>query len=291
MNKSIFILLLVMTLTSCDKTTIYDVSYGNYINYKITTTTSYDDAPAVAKTVLTATMQDNKLLTETFEQFIGAESQGATTVQRYFYENGLLVKRAYENDVRHFFYDADQNLVGLTWEMNASELYYRFTHNPNNTVYFERLSAPYNDPSATASSRIVIEFDAQDNVVKAGADNDFDGILTQFNTFNYDSGNNLTTANKYDGTVVNFTYSDIYDNFISLALNTYGKRTLMIVNAECYANFLTDGMKLSPKLTNQDLTEAAYETYGYPLYIRRLKTEPLSDPVGERTTDTFFTFD
>lgn len=237
----------------------------------------------------TATLLDGKFFSETSEQFIDGVSQGQSANQHYFYENDLLVKRAYDDDVRNFFYDGQNRLIAINWQYGpATNLYYRFVYN-GNTVFFEKLSLAYDNPAAQIVGRIILDFDDNDNVIKAGIDNDLDGISNSFHTFEYNANNNLTVAHNSDGSVVNFAYAPIKDNFAKLAYNTYGRKNLMVYQGECFANFFTNDMRQSPNLRDTDTQEALIETQGFPYYFR--KTQTMTTDNGNTTTVTTFYFE
>jgi len=237
----------------------------------------------------TANLLDGKFFSETNEQFINGVSQGQSTNQHYFYENNRLVKRAYDDDVRDFFYDTQGRLIAVNWQYGlATNLYYRFVYNAD-TVFFERLSLAYDNPATQTLGRIILEFDANDNVSKAGIDSDLDGNSNSFHTFDYNANNNLIAAHNSDGSVANFAYAPIKDNFAQLAFNTYGKKNLMVYQGECFANFFTDGMRQSPYLRDTDTQEALIETQAFPYYFRKTKT--LTSDDSETTIVTTFYFE
>jgi len=234
----------------------------------------------------THNLQDEKFFAETSEDFVNGVGQGEVTAQRYFYENNLLVKRAYENDERDFFYDAQGRLIAINWLYeNTQHSYYRFVHVAVDKVYFERLSLAYDNPATTVMSRIIVDFDANDNIVKAGNDLGLDGTTDNYNTFDYDAANNLKTIHKSDGSTINIAYSLVKDNFAKLAVNTYGKRNLMIYQAESYATSRLQDLRQSPNLRDTDTQDALIETLALPYYFRKTQT------IGSLKTITTFYFD
>lgn len=242
------------------------------------------------RTFTTANLLDGKFFSETEEQFINGVSQGEFTNQRYFYENDLLVKRAYDDDVRDFFYDAQGRLIAVNWQYGTvTNRYYRFVYN-GNKVFFERLSLAYNHPATQIQDRVILEFDANENVTKAGRDTDLDGNFNAYNAFDYSADNNLTVVHKDDGATFNIGYSPIKDNFAQLAFNTFGKKNLMVYQAECYAyaGVRPQDLRQSPNLRDTDTQEALIETQGLPYYFR--KTETLTSSDSESTIVTTFYF-
>ncbi len=257
-------------------------------HYTVETTSHYANDEQ-RRTFTTALLQEQKFFSETTEQFINGAGQGEFTQQHYFYQNGLLVKRAYENDVRDFFYDNSGRLIGLTWNMPDDMRYYRFAYVNAGQVYFEQLSAPYTDANAAVTSRIVLEFSAQDDIVKAGPDADLDGTVDWFHSFGYDDAHNLTTIQGFDGTVIHIDYSGVRDNFAKLAVNTYGRKNLLVYQAECYAHLVLGALRHSTHLRMSDTQEALVEVQQWPYYYRMTKT--LAEPypaLGVTTVTTFF---
>lgn len=245
-----------------------------------------DDNTEQTTKFTTHNLQDEKFFAETSEDFIDGVGQGEITAQRYFYENNLLVKRAYDNDERDFFYDGQGRLIAINWLYeNVQQSYYRFVHVADDQVYFERISLAYDNPATTIMSRIIIDFDANDNIVKAGYDIGLDGTPDNYNTFDYDASNNLHTIHKPDGSTINIAYSLVKDNLAQLAFNTYGRKNLMIYQAECYAMSRLQDMRQSPNLRDTDTQEALIETQALPYYFRKTQT------IGNLKTITTFYFE
>ena len=94
------------------------------------------------------TLQNQKLFSVTTENFIDGQSQGEFSEQHFFYENGLLVKQLITGDIREFFYDGQGRMIAVNWSYGQSPSvmrYYRFTHLPQQKVYFEQLTLPYDE--------------------------------------------------------------------------------------------------------------------------------------------------
>jgi hypothetical protein len=271
---------------------IVDNSNAVFDRYTVDQTSTGTNPEHTFRTFKTANLLDGKLFSETEEQFIDGVSQGEFTNQRYFYENDRLVKRAYDEDVRDFFYDTQGRLIAVNWQYGmTTNLFYRFVYVTSDKVYFEKLTLAYDDPATQVRERFILEFDANDNVIKAGVDNDFDGEYNGYNTFDYNAANNLTTVHKSDGTTVDINYSIIKDNFAKLAVNTFGKKNLMVYQAECYvfASNRPQDLRQSPNLRDTDTQEALIETQGFPYYFR--KTQTLTSEDSQTTIVTTFYFE
>lgn len=257
--------------------------------YTVESTTTAESAGASFVRFTTANLQDEKFFSETVTQTDFGVPMEAITAQHYFYESGRLVKRAYDNDVRDFFYDGEGNLVGLNWVYNNGlTLYYRFVHVSASKVFFERTDLPYNDPAAAVSNRIVVEFDDADNLIKAGRDSDLDGAANWEHNFSYDASNNLINVAEYGGNNISISYAPIKDNFAKLAINTYGKKNLLIYQAECYANLTMEDLRHSPDLRLTDTQENLIEVQAFPYYFRKTKTLTLDEGVNTMVTTFYF---
>ena len=239
----------------------------------------------------TENLRDQKFFSGTTETFVNGIGQGQTTTQHYFYENGLLKKRDYGDDVRDFFYDAQGNMIALNWERPQYNFtgYYRFVAVSETVHYFEKLTLSHDNPAAEIQSRIIVELDANDNVIKAGYDNDRNGVLNHgFYQYAYDDQDNLIGITSDSGVHTAIAYDTIKDNMARLAINTYGKRNFLIYQAECYALKLLDGLKHSPYLTTADLQGAVIESGPSSYYFR--KTENFLSGEVESTKITTFYF-
>jgi len=293
-TKHLFLAGFAMLFFSCsDDDTSVTPPIGNnadavFDHYTVESTTTQNESGVTSGTFVTANLQEEKFFSETFEAFVDGVGQGATTTQHYFYENGLLVKRVYTDDIRNFFYDAESRLAGITWQYHDTDNYYRFVYVTDNQVFFERLFLPFNDPAATIMSRIVLDLDENDNVTKAGKDADLDGVADWYHTFDYNAAGNLTAVHNANGNTINIEYASIKDNFAKLAINTYGKRNLMVYQAECYANLLIDEMRHSPDLRLTDTQESLIEIQAVPYYFRKTKTLMLDDAVNTTVTTFYF---
>ncbi len=234
-------------------------------------------------------ISDNKKQNITREVFIEGVSQGPP-IDAQIYEYAGDGRLTYHNkdlpqndDIEEFAYDLDGNVVGVTWTNYGSSQYYRFVHPSSSITYFERISLPYNDPNTVLGFRYILEFDDNDNVIKAGRDSNFDGNMDYENIYTYDSNNNMASAQITNGDIITFSYSSVINTEQYLEDKTYGKKLLRIRYAEKYGynnveRFLKDLTGNSYNLTLQATTEAEYEVLDNNFYNK--KTEIGENHVG-----------
>jgi hypothetical protein len=292
--KKIILFALALNLVSCNDDDAPTAPIGNnadavFDHYTVESTTTQNESGNTSGSFVTANLQGEKYFSETSELFLNGVGQGQSTQQHYFYEDGLLVKKDYTDDTQNFFYDSERRLTAINWHYHDANNYYRMVYVTDSQVFFERLTLAYDDPAATVAYRIVLELDDNDNVIKAGKDADLDGVANWYHTFDYNAAGNLTTVHEYGGSAIDIEYAAIKDNFAKLNINTYGKKNLMVYQAECYANLLVDALRESPDLRMMDTVESVIEIQAVPYYFRKTKTLTLDDAVN--TTVTTFYFD
>ena len=246
------------------------------------------------ETVTIGNLQNGKLFSETVESFIGDMSQGnPVTTQTYFYNGDLLVSQIDRSSdrVRDFYYDATQRMIGAKMTIqNLNVNYYRIIHVAENVIYFEKTTLPYNDAAATILSRNIIEFDENDNIIKAGRDTNLDGIAENENQFSY-VNNNLVSITKYDGTVQIFEYSNVIDSFLVLNDKSYGKKNLRIIESEEYVALSQQAKFQSKNVLSQDLLDYAYAVLGTNFYKKKTVVRSSIEPAGQNIITTEFFFD
>jgi hypothetical protein len=234
------------------------------------------------------------LFSETVESFIGDVSQGnPITTQTYFYNGDLLVSQIDNlgnERVRDFYYDAANKLVGAKMTMENSSVNYRIIHVSQNVIYFEKTSLPFNDVAATILTRNIIEFDENDNIIKAGRDVNLDGIAENENQFSY-VNNNLVSITKYDGTVQNFEYSNVIDSFLVLNDKSFGKKNLRIIESEAYVALSQQAKFQSKNVLSQDLLDYTYAVLGTNFYKKKTVVRNSIEPAGQNIITTEFFFD
>lgn len=207
MKKIHLLAIVLLIMTSCSEESTPSTEDTNQISgYKITDYQNYDD-PTLDdyKRIITGTLVNGKMHTLSTESFLNNISQGnLTTQQVYFYTNDLLTEiNRIGGLIDNYFYDSLDRFVGAKRVFpNGNVLHYRFIYPNESTVYCENLDLPYSDPAANIIRRMILIFDADDNVITAGYDNDFDGLINNQFNYNYENGN-LTSVTKPDGTIEN----------------------------------------------------------------------------------------
>src|SRR5690606_2665437 len=123
----------------------------------------------------------------------------------YFYQNDNLVKliELQDYDIKHFYYDSNNNLIGIHWNKNEADIYYRIIHPATNVSFFEKVTLPHDDPNTEIMRRHIVQFDENDNIIKAGLDNNKDGIMDYENLFSYDENGNITHIELHNGQTAN----------------------------------------------------------------------------------------
>lgn len=255
-----------------------------------TVETTFNDGSGL-KQFTTANLQNQKFFSETSEALLNGQSQGQSTAQHYFYENGLLAKRIYPEDVRDFFYDSQGRLIALNWRHDTNlsiQQFYRFVYASENVVYFEWLTLPYSDPGTAINRRIIIVLDSNSNITEAGYDAQLDGVMDAPLRFGYDNRDNLSSITNPDGEQVAISYAELKDNFAKLTMNTYGKRNFVIYQAECYVARSLDLLRHSPNLRTTDIQESVIEAGPEQYYSRKTRNFLLSDGNASEVTTFYF---
>lgn len=299
------VLLLVITSCSPDDSSENSRNPVSFSKYVVNSTTTSTNGGSTFQNITTGNLLDNKRFSETIETFIGGVSQGtATTVQHYFYNNDGTLKSIVFFDLysntdnrKDLFYDAQQNLIGVNWKYLNEDQYYRFIHTTSNIVYFEKITLPYNDPNAEILYRIIVEFDQNDNIIKAGSDSNLDGVTENANQFFY-TNNNLTSIQKSDGTIVSYNYSNVINNFNVIDNNTYGKKTLNLIGSEhyriimpyAYDAVLNENQYNSNNLLSHDLLDGTFDVLPNNYYKKKTITQnyPSSAESITGTIEFFF---
>lgn len=302
MKKLILAGFAILFLNSCsndDSNPTSDNSEVVISSYKITSITSYADPSASTfKSETTGNLQNGKLFSETFENFQNNVSIGAPiTTQTHFYNGDLLVKQVDLSGIktRFFYYDNQNRMIGAKMTLASDNgtapgsNFYRFTHVSSSLVYFEKISSDYNDPAAQVFSRNILEFDSNNNIIKAGADLNLDGIAENQNLFTY-VGENLVSITKYDGTVSTFNYSNVIDNFFMLREKSYGKKNYRIICSEEYLLSMTNITFPSKNILSDDFNSQTFEVLENSYYKKKTKNITISIPEGQNITTTEFFF-
>lgn len=289
--KKLAVLFIIALCASCTTDSPNDTNDVTITGYRIEKTSS----PGY-RTLTIGHLLNGKLYSETHEETIDGVAQESTSQQIFFYnEDGTV-----NHYVQHFpsydrmiylYYDGNQNVIGAKTTLmgGPEELYYRFTHNPDNTVFFEKINAAYDNPSAMAYSRIILKFDNNDDVISAGADSNFDGVPDHVNTFEYHN-NNIKRIAFSNGTVVTYDYSNIIDSSLYLWDKSIGGKTRKIIAAECYwagpSDYFMPNLGISKNILEQDASQATFQVLPNKFY--ESKTQTLT---GTGTIVTQFFFD
>ncbi|TGD56873.1 hypothetical protein [Flavobacterium humi] len=266
--------------------------------YKINYLSTFPDTNGAGtyQKITIGNILDNKFFSEDSEVIYNGVSQGVQTHQNYFYSNNLLSTRKADDDKKDFFYDGNQNLIGLNWAklgQNDGTYHllanYRFSHHPNNIVFVERISLPYNDPAAEIQRRCIVQFDSNDNIIKAGTDADLNGVMDNENLFFY-TNDNLTSIQKSNGEVLTFEYSNVINNFMVLNYNSYGKKVYRLMCSEWHSMLYNNDFENSKNLKNQEASDATYEVLSNGYYKKKTKTMVFPENQAQNTTTTEFFF-
>jgi len=256
-----------------------EVSFSHY-TYD-STITNAEHPEANSHYFFTGNIADGKLFSIT--------TQDGITTQKYFYDGDLLTAA---NNTQ-FFYDNSGNVIGAQKLITESEggnamVYYRFIHPSANVVYSERLSAPYDSASPELIWRNILEFDNNQEVVKAGRDQNLDGIIDAINTFSY-SNENLVSMQKPDGIAQAFSYAAIIDNFSVLEDHSYGKKLRRIICAEHYAwGDFANGFSQSRNLLSTAAAQDEYEVLDNNFYKKKTVSASVEAVHSEIVTEFFF---
>lgn len=292
----------VLFLISCSNegSSIDNNSDVSISGYKITSESDYFDSNEMdGKLITIGEVYNNKIISETTEYFQDGISFGSNVpYMQYFYEGSLLTSvvkngnstEVEDMDTKYFFYDDNQNLVGINWNFGGGTSYYRFIHVSSTMVYFEKITLPYNDSSAQIQHRNIIEFDLDDNVIKAGRDYELDGVIDNEFQYSYLDGN-LISVQKPNSTILTFEYSNVIDNFSVLKENSYGKKVLCLLNSEHYANYFeNDYNNQSRNLLTIDLMNETYEVLSNNYYKKKTLIQDLYDSTIHNVIITEFFF-
>lgn len=292
--KKIFLFLLAFLALSCNSDdTLNENQNSNviYSCYKITSLSVYDDGVTPEnKSILVGNIVNNKFISETIEFYTDNVSQGNPEIRKqYFYSNDLLTRIEFNNEIKEFYYDAEQNLVGLTWNISGSYNYYRFVHISQYLVYFEKISLPYNDINTQVISRKIIEFNNSNDIIKAGLDNNLDMVLDSYYEYTYLNGNIIQSKDN-NGVIKNYNYSNVINNKYILEINSFGKKALNIFNSEAYVYNLDIINKYSRFLDADTFSTSSYEIFNNNYFSKEIKIEhlPSYNILNTTTTEYFF---
>lgn len=302
MNRNVFLGLLAFLLFSCNSDSQEEILNDNsnvvMTGYKITSQSSYSDVNGnnSHQRIVFGNLVDNKLYSQTAETIHNGISQGIHTEQNYFYTDNLLSTREISGDKKDFFYDSSRNLIGINWtklDVNSGDYVlmgnYRFSYHPANIVFAEKVTLPYNDSAAQIISRSIVQFDINNNIIKAGFDSNLDGVMDAINNFTY-VNDNLVSVQKADGNIISFDYSNVINNFMILNYNSYGKKVFRLLNYELYSFVFADDFKDSKSLSSQEFGDATYEVLSNGYYKKKITNQNFPENNAQNTTTTEFFF-
>jgi len=297
-TKFLFLSALAMTIFSCTNDSSSDVAADDNITHFITSRYHVTGGNAVIQSQVDYTVTDGKYDFYTGETFENGVSAGSATNTDFIYQNGLLASQiSNPDDSRHFFYDAQDKLIGadrVTVDPVtgvSGTLHYRFVHHPGNIVYCERMSSAL--PDAVISHRVIMDFDADDNLVSAGFDADIDGTAENVNTYTT-VNNDITGVVLASGENITYTYASIVDNQHFLVENSYGKQVNRLLCSEGFAGTSIDYIKHilnSRHLFADEVPLATYEINASNNFIKKKTTvEPsaVSTTEIQEVTEYFF---
>ena len=134
---------------------------------------------------------------------------------------------------------------------------------------------PYNDPNTEVRRRYIMEFDENDNIIKAGKDFDFDGNMDSVNSFQYDNNNNLISGQMASGETFSIAYSSIIDTEQYLQDKTFGKKMNRILCGEWFGgtstHYFNDGAQ-SFNVTLEESQQNTFETLSNNFYFKKIIT-------------------
>lgn len=221
--------------------------------------------------IRTVNLIDEKFTDFTEERYLNGELVYTESLSQFIYENNFPKKVLNGTQIDdpeapaylNFFYNDVQQLIGFHWESNNR--YYRISYPQENIVFFDALDGTLDDPDAQIIRRSISEFDQHDNIIRAGRDNDLDGVIdaNRENHFTYDQNHNLTSIVLYNGETHNATYSDKKNTYNVILDNSYSKKIRRIVMSEAFSFMSSIESSIferySHYLSNQQLSENTYE--------------------------------
>ncbi|MDR6300274.1 hypothetical protein [Mesonia maritima] len=271
--KNALIILSAFILFSCnsddddddddvDSTTNPTVSSLTINSFKETIDRPAIDGYESYKEITAGDIVQNKFMNYTVETYFDDELKEDNQYNYFIYQNEKTtefypISEKTQGTTQQLFYDNNSKLSGIYWE--KINRYYRIIHNGNNIDYFERLTGSLENPNTEVIIRHILKFDNNDNVIKAGIDQDLDGVMDFENKFIYDESNNLTTIEMANGTTVNISYSSIKNTKSFVLDNSFGKRVRRLFCSEVYGSSMTEAienLEHSTHLTNKDLSSA-----------------------------------
>jgi len=298
----IYLILFSIILYSCssdnenqnlDQTTQDPIITGFTINFK----SEFSENDLIIESYFNGTIENNRVQKTTGEQIFNGSSQGIFDNNLYVYDSNNRLLRYFTNvnyndDGHEFFYDDSGKLKAMNKRFNdGSVIYTRFFHPEQNISIFERLSLPYNDPETSVDRRFILEFDENNNIIKAGKDHDHDNIMDFENIFEYDDNNNLINIHPFNEDSFTYSYTDIINTKGYLDDNSFGKKVIRLISAELFGNNHLSSFNFeeySYNLTNQEITESDYEVLENNFYNKKIEIIDNDNSIKTYITEYFF---
>lgn len=280
------ILLLVLNF-SCSNNDDDSSSIPNFSYFTLENITDYSDPNTATSIWMSKGYLNNNKIKEVAS--VNSVTNQEYTMLSYTYTNGLLTTQSMAYEFTNYYYDSQNRLIASYWMDDTSQTSYnRYNYVTTSKVYCENITLPYDDPSTQIISRVILEFDSNDNVVKAGVDSNLDGISESENTFEY-TNNNMTAIHFSDGTETLFQYSNIKDNFTYIYDNSYGKQNRRLLNAIYFTNQNLNYFGFSENLTQNDVSNSSFVLLGNGYFMNKKSVSVLSNPSAVQTlTIKFF---
>lgn len=259
---------------------------SNIAYYTVAYKTVFNGSP-INQSMMRANIINNKLFSETqLDPVTFAEME---SIQLYHYNGSQLASVNTGFTAEEFFYDAAGQVKARNYYTDtADNNYQQYIFMPGNIVYVEGLTAPFDHQDAEVFYRIVVKFDADDNLVEAGFDDDMDGTAENAKTYFYENGN-LVHAETGNGAEWDFTYSNVVNNFSFLQDNTFGKRLSRLRYAGAYASgSIYSVASHSRNIKTEILSQSQYELADNGFFRKSVATTVFEG--GQATTTTEFYF-
>jgi len=281
--------LLLTVFTSCSNDDDSNAS-GNsgvmqyYISRSVTTYTT--PGSPVHQNISKRYIVNNKLFS--FSD-INPVTLAENNFQDYHYTDDKLTSLNTGFTNEDYYYDAQGRFMASNYfDDTMEEFHRRIIYQPNNVVYVEMLTHAYDDPAAQISNRYITEFDANDNLIKAGPDANLDGVMDAVNVFHY-TNNNLTSSEIQDGQTFTYSYSAVLNNFAVLDNNTYGKKMSRLLYANSYAGpYEMNLPQHSINLPLETVQSGNYEVLGNGLFKKSTVTSVFEGGQNLNVTEFFF---
>ncbi|WP_313804414.1 hypothetical protein [Flavobacterium sp.] len=239
--KRVFVLFgIVLVLQSCQNDPV-EIQNSDVVitGYQIVNESEYtgEGGAHTATAITTAVLNNNKLQSLNLEVFAdGSTVSTDVTFTQFNYQNDLLISRIKTGtsgvlEETYFYYDSNSRLVGGKIALYGAEDfgYWRFVYQSENQVLVQRGNAMYDDPTAEFYTKVIVNFDENDNIESYQRVDEISGIYDSL-VSNVFVNDNLVSS-SYNGVNSSFQYSPIVNNMNYIEERTYGKRSLMLINA------------------------------------------------------------